>query len=190
LIFCSSLQVRRTYGRLLIHSVCDDAVRLSSKARRADAEEDEVRSAGVGNALLNSSGDSDYIAGHDFTSSEITDVNHAFAGDDDVALLDVDQFMELGRDPGRDSRPCDGGVWVSIVVGDFDDVATFVGDVLLVDVELADFSLHRSLSDISRKMYLVPVIAVHRADYQCIITAQLAGNSRFRLATRLHLRAL
>src|SRR5262245_3696833 len=95
------------------------------ETRGTDTPKHELSVAGVGDALTSVRGYSDHVAGTDVRGWKIADFNASKAAKDEVAFLDPPKVMPLRRHAGRDACARDGCVRVALVVGHFEDPATF-----------------------------------------------------------------
>src|SRR5579862_2835122 len=107
---------------MLTASLFQCSVILLPKARGADAVEDQVAIARVGDALSYAGGDDDYVAGSDVRRREVADLDASLPRGKDVALDGAFHVMPGGRDTGFDAGSGDGERFVGGVVVALDDV--------------------------------------------------------------------
>ena len=95
------------------------------KARRADAKEDKVIAADVGDALANSGGDDDNVAWANLFGWKLSDFDAAAAVGDEIAFHGAFHVMPRGGDARLDASTGDRKGLVSGAVIGLDDVTAF-----------------------------------------------------------------
>src|ERR1700758_4744517 len=121
---------------IVVASSFHGSVILLPEAWSADAIEDQIAIARVGDALADAGGDDDHVSGSDLAGREVADFDSASTVSDDIALDGAFDVMPRGGDARLDAGAGDGDRFVGGAVIGLDDVAVlgrgeFVVDVLL-----------------------------------------------------------